>query len=111
MAHSREYLRRVRRQAIRRKQRIIKDQNGYWSYKHAGELAKGKIHCSCPMCRRKSSDAAKISDIRKTQRDIDQLMEAGTVGIQAAHKVISRTKSDQRLSVKGLRKTQNRIQP
>jgi len=91
--HSRSYLRDVRRKTIRRKQRIIKEQNNYWYYKNAGELAKGKIHCSCPLCRQKSSDLAKISDLRKTQEDIDQMVELGPVGVHAAHKVLSRTKT------------------
>lgn len=93
MLHSRSYLRNVRQKAIRRKQRIIKEQNNYWHYKHAGELAKGKIHCSCPLCRRKSSDSAKFSDLRRTQGDIEQMMEIGSVGVHAVHKVLSRTRA------------------
>ena len=26
----------------------------YWNVKHLGQLSKGKIHCSCPMCRAKT---------------------------------------------------------
>lgn len=62
---------------IERKKRIIKDQNNYWYYKHEGVLSKGKIHCSCPMCRMKTTNKGKnkskwlpshnpkISDLRK----------------------------------------------
>lgn len=102
MTRSRSYLRQVRRQAIQRKKRIIRQQNDYWVYRHDGELAKGKIHCSCPLCRRKSFDEAKISDVRKSDKAIEQLLEEGPVGVQTAHKIQSRTKSCQRLSGKGL---------
>lgn len=104
MSRSRRYLRSVRRHTIQRKQRIIKEQDNYWHYKHAGELAKGKIHCSCPMCRRKSYDEAKISDVRKAQKNIDQLMEVGSIGVREANKIAGRTKGDQRRAIKGLRK-------
>lgn len=58
---------------INRKKRIIKEQNNYWSYKHEGELSKGKIHCSCWMCRRKSYDSPKISDLRKSLAMKDEI--------------------------------------
>lgn len=104
MSRSRRYLRSVRRRAIQRKQRIIKEQDNYWHYKYAGELSKGKIHCSCPMCRRKSYDEAKIGDIRKAQKNIDQLMEIGPIGVREANKIAGRTKGDQKKSIKGSRK-------
>ena len=38
----------------KRKARIVQEQNNYWYYPHFGQFIKGKINCSCPMCRRKS---------------------------------------------------------
>lgn len=63
---------------INRKKRIIKEQNNYWHYKHEGMLSKGKIHCSCWMCRQKSYDSLKISDIRKIDKmnaDLDDFFK------------------------------------
>ena len=51
MDRSRDYYRKVRENAIRRKHKISK---GYWHVKHLGVLSKGKIHCSCWMCSTKS---------------------------------------------------------
>jgi len=56
MNRSRSYYRRERKKHINRKKRIIKLVSGignepYWYYRYEGELSKGKIHCSCPMCR------------------------------------------------------------
>lgn len=68
MNRDRQYYRVQRARHIRRKQRIIREQNDYWYYRHAGELSKGKIHCSCPMCRHKSYDKPKIQDVRNAQK-------------------------------------------
>jgi len=38
----------------KRKADIVHDQNDYWHYKYFGQYIKGKINCSCPMCRKKS---------------------------------------------------------
>lgn len=56
MKRDRAYYRYQRRKHIERKKKIIKRVSGvgndpYWIYKHEGELSKGKIHCSCPLCR------------------------------------------------------------
>lgn len=59
---NRNYRRIVRRKAIKRKFNIRKFKLGYEEaheyYKNnpIGELDKGKIHCSCYLCRRKSND-------------------------------------------------------
>lgn len=50
------YFRKQRIRHINRKKGIIKRVSGYseykiWYYKHEGMLNKGKIHCSCPLCR------------------------------------------------------------
>ena len=38
-----------------RKERIVRELGGYWSYPHFGQYRKGKIHCSCPMCAAKTN--------------------------------------------------------
>ena len=59
------YYRTERRNHINRKKRIIKRVSGvgndpYWYVKHDGELSKGKIHCSCPICRYYGPSAAEM---------------------------------------------------
>ncbi|MDE5557378.1 MAG: hypothetical protein K2J32_06740 [Ruminococcus sp.] len=49
----RAYTRYQRNSHINRKKHIIRDTNNYWYYRYEGKLSKGKIHCSCPMCRLK----------------------------------------------------------
>lgn len=56
MSRSRAYTRAMARRVIARKKRIIHLQNDYWHYRHEGELRKGKIHCGCGMCRRKTKN-------------------------------------------------------
>ena len=51
MNRGRAYTRYARRKAIKRKKRIaetVPHLKGW--YKHDGQYAKGKIHCSCLMC-------------------------------------------------------------
>lgn len=67
MNRARDYYRKVRAKAIRRKRRIIRDQHDYWHVKHEGMLSKGKIHCSCPLCRHKSYDEKSTADKRKDE--------------------------------------------
>ncbi len=50
-SRGRAYTRYQRNSHINRKKRIIHDMNDYWYYRYDGILSKGKIHCSCPMCR------------------------------------------------------------
>jgi hypothetical protein len=51
---SRAYYRHHRKRVINRKKAIVK--HGFWHVKDEqfGRLAKGKIHCSCWMCRQKT---------------------------------------------------------
>lgn len=49
----RAYTRYQRNSHINRKKRIIHDMYDYWYYRYEGKLSKGKIHCSCSMCRLK----------------------------------------------------------
>ena len=65
MSRSRAYTRYQRINHIGRKKRIIHKQNDYWHYKFEGMLSKGKIHCSCWMCRAKTYEYPKIRDIRR----------------------------------------------
>ncbi|MBR1385091.1 MAG: hypothetical protein IJ555_14985 [Ruminococcus sp.] len=65
MSRSRAYTRHQRINHIGRKKRIIHNQNDYRYYKHEGMLSKGKIHCSCWMCRTKSYNYPKIQDVRR----------------------------------------------
>ena len=69
------YYRAQRKKAINRKKRIIRDQHNYWNVRFDGELSKGKIHCSCPLCRRKSYDYAKMQDIRNNASAISSLID------------------------------------
>ncbi len=65
MSRSRAYTRYQRMQHIGRKKQIIHKKNDYWHYKSDGTLSKGKIHCSCNLCRVKSYEYSKIQDIRR----------------------------------------------
>lgn len=69
MNRDRAYYRYQREKHINRKKGIIKRVSGvgndpYWIVKHDGELSKGKIHCSCPLCR---FYGPTVSYIRKTE--------------------------------------------
>lgn len=66
MSRSRAYTRYQRRFHIDRKKRIIKEV-GCWFTKFDGQLNKGKIHCSCSLCRLKSYDVRKAGDIRRSK--------------------------------------------
>jgi len=69
---NRAYYRYQRIRTINRKKGICKRLGGNelvdaWVRDNPGRLSKGKIHCSCWMCRRKSYDEKSISDIRKLE--------------------------------------------
>ena len=71
MNRTRDYYRKQRAKHIARKQRMVKEwsMNGnclYW-VAPAGALSKGKIHCSCWMCRRKSYDYKKAKDLARIE--------------------------------------------
>ena len=97
--------RRAKRQAvINRKKKIIKEQGNYWNYKYEGTLSKGKIHCSCWMCRRKFYQSAAMTDVKKALDSIDELVDAG-LGSDLINHIVRRTKSEAKKSIKGLNKT------
>ena len=71
MNRTRDYYRKQRAKHIARKQRMVKEwsMNGnclYW-VAPAGALSKGKIHCSCWMCRRKSYDHKTAKDLSRIE--------------------------------------------
>lgn len=45
---------------------------GYWSYKHEGQLSKGKIHCSCPLCAFHGPTHQDIRILLKMESEIDE---------------------------------------
>jgi hypothetical protein len=71
MKKSKAYRRAQRKRVICRKIHILKKSGGEqyvkaWSRGgETGRLAKGKIHCSCWMCRRKSYDELTHTDRKK----------------------------------------------
>ena len=82
------YRRYKRQTTIRRKKRLA---SRYWHYKADGQFDKGKIHCSCPMCRRKSYDQAKPADMRSAVSMLDALKDAGLINTRAGLSIINRT--------------------
>lgn len=79
MNRSKKYYRYQREQHINRKIGILKryhNENYYEGYaKVKGKLSKGKIHCSCWMCRKKSYDELRYSDKIKLIKIDAQLKE------------------------------------
>ena len=90
MKRDRGYYRRQRAKQIRRKERILYGLGGHetvyaWERGVPGRLAKGKIHCSCPMCRTKSYDYLGRRDLRaneKAQEMCRELMMEGGVSVE-----------------------------
>ena len=68
MNRDRAYYRYQRKRHIQRKIHILKLWGSWyveaWTRDQPGRLAKGKIHCSCPMCREKYYDDPRLSDKR-----------------------------------------------
>lgn len=78
IVRSRDIIRHNKYKTIARKKRIIHSQNDYWHFKYENELSKGKIHCSCPLCRHKSYDRAKIQDVRLGRTMIGRVQDIST---------------------------------
>ena len=79
MNRTRDWHRFQRKRAIARKAGILRRNWGaeevlLWTGGKLGRLSKGKIHCSCWMCRRKSRDEHSASD-KRTQISMQQQME------------------------------------
>ena len=71
MNRTRDYYRKQRAKHIARKKRMIKEWSRggiglYWAAP-AGALSKGKIHCSCRICRCKSYDYKKAKDLARIE--------------------------------------------
>ena len=78
MKKSKSELRYQRRRAIARREGILRRLGGEaevmaWEHGAQGRLAKGKIHCSCPLCRRKSYDTLSCRDRRDAERAKTQM--------------------------------------
>ena len=71
MSRTRSWRRFQRNRAIHHKSMILRDYwklnyPDYWTPERYGVLSKGKVHCSCWMCRRKSYDDPRMMDKRHT---------------------------------------------
>ena len=80
MNRDRSYYRKQRKRAIHRRQKILRQLGGEenvraWARGATGRFSKGKIHCSCWMCRRKSYDEPRIRDKRAAIAAAEQLLE------------------------------------
>ena len=80
MNRDRSYYRKQRKRAIRRKEGILRRIGGEayvcaWAHGTSGRFAKGKIHCSCWMCRRKSYDDPQLRDKRMAIDASEQVCE------------------------------------
>ena len=80
MNRDRSYYRKQRMRAIRRKENILRQLGGEavvsaGAHGAVGRFSKGKIHCSCWMCRRKSYDDPQARDKRAAMDAAQQLLE------------------------------------
>jgi len=80
MRKNRAYRRSQRERVINRKIHILRQFGGEkyifaWCRGKKGRFAKGKIHCSCWMCRSKSYDGLSHADRRKLLATRQQLNE------------------------------------
>lgn len=80
MNRDRNYYRKHRKRAIHHKEQILLQLGGEenvsaWARGAVGRFSKGKIHCSCWMCRRKSYDDPRIRDKRAAMDAAEQLFE------------------------------------
>jgi len=76
---NRAYYRKQRARAISRKKVFLKRLGGdelirAWSRGEFGRLSKGKIHCSCWMCRIKSYGSKSHSDKKKETVAVQQML-------------------------------------
>lgn len=79
MKRDKAYLRKQRKRAINRKYKIREFTWGkestkdYYEHNPKGELSKGKVHCSCSLCRLKSYDELSHRDKKNLLYLINQL--------------------------------------
>ena len=80
MNRDRSYYRKQRKRAIHRKEELLRRIGGEayvraWAHGMTGRFVKGKIHCSCWMCRKKSYDDPPLRDKRMAMAAAEQLRE------------------------------------
>lgn len=78
MNRERSYYRYQRNRAINKKLGKLRRLGGEklvyaWTHGKYGKLSKGKIHCSCPLCRVKSYDEASRRDRAAKEAATEQL--------------------------------------
>lgn len=80
MNRTRDYYRKMRAKHIKRKKRIVSHYatfrvlDGFEYYNHDGKYSKGKIHCSCPMCKEKAyygKHRPSIQERRHSEKIVD----------------------------------------
>ena len=85
MARSRAYNRKMRAKHIKRKKNIVSHYaafrvlDGYTYYKHDGMFSKGKVHCSCPLCKSKAyygKHVLTLQELRNLDRSEDDWFDS-----------------------------------
>ena len=82
MYRTRSYRRKMRAKHIKRKKKIVSHYaayrvlDGFTFYSHDGKFSKGKIHCSCPLCKTKAYYGKHVPSIAErrnmmTPKEID----------------------------------------
>lgn len=73
----RAYYRKMRAKHIKRKKRIAEYYYGFgWAYPFDGMYSKGKVHCSCRMCRSRDYNGKHIKtrqEIKSEDDAVDQI--------------------------------------
>ena len=74
MSRTRDYTRKMRAKAIKRKKSIVHNWK-WWGdnpsyYPHDGMYSKGKIHCSCRLCRGKDYNGRHIRTLQELRNGI-----------------------------------------
>lgn len=90
MNRDRAYYRKQRKRIIRNKSRLLKRLGGGdlyegWTRGCPSRLAKGKIHCSCWMCRTKSYDCPSYRDVRQkldARQQMEECLEKGGIDMK-----------------------------
>ena len=80
LKRDRAYYRWQRKRTIKRKLALLKRIGGdeyvqAWTHGKPGRLTKGKIHCSCPMCRVKSYDNISNQDAKGNESTVQQMLD------------------------------------
>ena len=86
MKRDKAFFRYQKKKHIQRKVGILKRIGGEeyvmaWSRGQPGRLSKGKIHCSCWMCRTKSYDEPSYGD-KKANEDMEQQLKEFETGYE-----------------------------